>query len=147
MVHQGTSIEVSPSDAIAGVNYEQRDDRYQALEYGLLQLRPDDLLRLHEHVSGGGRLVLDEVHYDPDNQLWCPLAVGLDVPRIVREDGIDPATISEQRAKEVICAVGRDAVSGFTLNPIGSRSGTFYTRNRRTDINQLISRLTAANGS
>ncbi len=122
------------------------DDRFKALQEGLSQLTDDDLARLQQHIATDGALVLDEVHFYYDDRtgkgMWCPLAVELDVPRIAAAEAIDLSALTERCAAQMIRSVGRNAVSGFTLNPISGVSGEFFTGNRRRDIAVVVGSMT-----
>jgi len=124
------------------------DDRFKALQAGLSQLPDEGLSRLHTHITTGAGLVLDEVHFYYDdatgNGLWCPLAIGLDVPSIAVAEGVDLSTLTEKRAAQLIRAVGRDVVSGFTLNPVSGLRGEFFTRNRSKDIAFVVGAMLEA---
>jgi hypothetical protein len=104
------------------------DDRFKALEQGVQQLDDVSLGRLGRHMGGHRPIALDAVHFDATTQTWCPLATGLDVPRIALvEFGIDTVAtpLTERKAKDLIVSVGRQTISGFNLNPILGVEGDF----------------------
>jgi len=109
------------------------DARWKALQYGLNQLTLDQLRRIMDHISSGGSMVYDSYNYDEERGLWCPLAVGLDVPRWV-ENCDDPVTMTNERAKHVIVTIGRKWRKDFSLNPLSGISGQFFTRDRAVDV-------------
>jgi hypothetical protein len=105
-----------------------------ALSYGLNQLRTDQLIRVLKHLDGGGDMACDSFNYDEGRQLWCPLAIGLDVPRRIEELGIDPAKMTNTLAKSVILDVGRSFRGGFSLNPLSGTPGRFFRSTRQSDV-------------
>ena len=112
-----------------------RDDpRYIALRRGLEQLSGPQLTMLAGHVASGNPVVVDGCNYDPVSGAWCPLAVALDVPRVLRRDGVGVTTDDE--AKEHIVRIGARTNPGFGLNPMRGVVGSFFTTSRRRDLLQ-----------
>jgi hypothetical protein len=124
------------------------DDRFRALEQGVQQLDDVSLGRLGRHIDECRPIALEAVHFDAVTQTWCPLAVGLDGPRIALvEFGIDTVAtpLSEGKAKDLIVSVGRQTISGFNLNPILGVEGDFYTSDHRyDDLSQLAEHVIAS---
>lgn len=112
------------------------DPRWAALTRGLDQLDDSHLARLWRAVSEREPLLLDNGNYDPESGLWCPLAVALDVPRFIAERGRVPLTAEEGR--DVLTEVGSSKIPGFSTNPISGIPGTFYTSDRRADLEYLV---------
>ena len=114
---------------------DSRDDpRYLALRRGLEQLSSRQLTVLAGHVASGNPVVVDGCNYDPLSGAWCPLAVALDVPGVLRRDGIEVTT--DEEAKEHIVGVGTRTNPGFDLNPMRGIVGKFFTSARRRDLLQ-----------
>lgn len=112
-----------------------RDDpRYMALRRGLEQLSSRQLTLLAGHVASGDPVVVDGCNYDPVSGAWCPLAVALDVTRVLRRDGIEVTT--DEEAKEHIVGIGTRTNPGFGLNPMRGIVGRFFTSSRREDLLQ-----------
>jgi hypothetical protein len=114
----------------------RQDDRCKALAHGLRQLDASQLNRLHCHLSRSRPVVLDQVHYDEKRGLWCPLAIGLNVPEHARIP-----IRSERHACDIVRSIGKEHLVGFTLNPINRVIGTFYTQDRYRDLRALVNYL------
>lgn len=117
-----------------GARGSRDDPRYTALRKGLEQLNRYQLTVLAEHVASGNPVVVDGCNYDPTRGTWCPLAVALDVPGVLRRDGIVVTT--DEDAKRHIVSIGTRTNPGFGLNPMRGIVGRFFTRSRRSDLLQ-----------
>lgn len=113
------------------------DERCRALEHGLNQLSLSELQRLQASLNVPGSVALDEYNYDPDRNLWCPLAVGLGVPAIAARE-YTSRSISRRFAKDMIRSIGRTYHGSFTLNPIKGIPGSFFRKDRHTDLKNLV---------
>lgn len=116
------------------------DARWQALRFGLSQLSLSQLRRLLGWLLSGKPVALDTFNYDAERQLWCPLAIGLQVPEIVAELG---APLTNERAKALIREVGQSNCSGFSLNPLSGVPGAFFRSQRSADITEMCRFLLA----
>src|SRR6478672_8200553 len=114
MMRQGREIVDKKVDRIDTAL--RHDDRCKALADGLRQL--PSLTKLYSHIASGAELVLDEIHYDANAGLWCPLAVGLGLPEVIEREQMDTSRLSERRARGLILAIGAESVQGFSLNPV-----------------------------
>ncbi len=121
-----------PSDREVARKYES-DSRWMALWRGLDQLRTDQLIRLLNRLDRGGAIVCDSFNYDEERQLWCPLAVGLDVPRWLEGTG-EPVAMTDELAKEIILRIGRRVCKNFSLNPLSGIRGQFFRERRQADV-------------
>ena len=74
----------------------------------------------------------DTFNYDPARELWCPLAVGLDVPRLAKLDKTQKR--DNAWGKTLITEIGRTTNPGFTLNPVSGIPGAFFRDHRERDI-------------
>jgi hypothetical protein len=110
------------------------DARWMALSYGLNQLRTDQLIRILRHLDDGGDMVCDSFNYDEDRQLWCPLAIGLGIPRLITQSAGDRPKMTDSLAKSVILDVGRRLCKSFSLNPMSGTPGRFFRTTRRSDV-------------
>ena len=110
------------------------DPRYLALRKGLEQLNRHQLTLLAGHVQCGSPMVVDGCNYDPASGAWCPLAVALEVDRVLEDEGTVVAT--DQEAKERIVAIGIKTNRAFGLNPMRGIVGSFFTSSRRSDLLQ-----------
>ena len=108
------------------------DPRYLALRRGLEQLNRHQLTVLTGHVECGGPMVVDGCNYDPVSDTWCPLAVALEVDRILQDEGRIVAT--DQEAKQQIVDIGTRTNPAFGLNPMHGIFGRFFTTSRRSDL-------------
>ena len=79
-------------------------------------------------------MVVDGCNYDPVGGAWCPLAVALEVDRILQDEGTVVAT--DQEAKERIVDIGTRTNPAFGLNPMRGIVGSFFTTSRRSDLLQ-----------
>ena len=79
-------------------------------------------------------MVVDGCNYDPVGGAWCPLAVALEVDRILQDEGTVVAT--DQEAKERIVDIGTRTNPAFGLNPMRGIAGSFFTTSRRSDLLQ-----------
>lgn len=108
------------------------DERWRGLCRGLDQLDNEGLHNIIDCVENGGRVVLDELNYDERTGLWCPLALGLDVPGWLQE--WEPTLrITNRVGKQVLLEVGRARLGEFNLNPMRGCKGTFFRENRQRD--------------
>ena len=86
-------------------HHSSRDDpRYMALRKGIEQLNRNQLTVLVGSVESGNPMIVDGCNYDPVSRTWCPLAVALEVERILRDEGITAST--DEEAKEHIVRIG-----------------------------------------
>lgn len=116
-------------------HHSSRDDpRYMALRKGIEQLNRNQLTVLVGSVESGNPMIVDGCNYDPVSRTWCPLAVALEVERILRDEGITAST--DEEAKEHIVRIGTRTNPGFGLNPMSGVVGSFFTRSRRDDLLQ-----------
>jgi len=122
-----------PSDRQVARRYEA-DARWAALSHGLNQLRTDQLIRILKHLDAGGEMACDSFNYDEDRQLWCPLAVGLDIPSWIEQSGNDPAEMTDKVAKRIILGIGRRWRMDFSLNPLSGTPGRFFRTTRQSDV-------------
>jgi hypothetical protein len=117
--------------------YPASDDRWRALMYGLGQLSRIELLRLRRALQTPGGMVLDGFNYDPVRRLWCPLAVALDVPRIVAKHW--PRDVPSNRsAKNLIIEIGREHHGEFSLNPLHGVKGQYFRTDRHADLIKVV---------
>jgi len=112
----------------------RHDARWQALHFGLSQLSKEQLARLAMWLELKKPLALDAFNYDPRHNLWCPLAIGLDVPATV---GRLAVTVSNDEAKVIIRQAGESRHRGFTLNPLSGIAGRFFRGNRLVDLSRM----------
>lgn len=112
----------------------RNDPRYTALRRGLEQLNRHQLTVLEKHVESGSPMVVDGCNYDPASRTWCPLAVALEVERVLRDEGIAVGT--DEEAKEYIVNIGTRTNPKFGLNPMHGVVGKFFTDSRRNDLLQ-----------
>ena len=108
------------------------DPRYVALRKGIEQLNRQQLTVLARHVESGSPMVVDVCNYEPLSRTWCPLAVALEVDRVLHDEGIEVET--DEEAKEQIVSIGARTNPGFHLNPMSGIAGTFFTISRRSDL-------------
>lgn len=112
------------------------DPRCKALSAGLCQLSLGELRALEAELKTGGRVLLDGGNYDAGTDLWCPLAVGLNV-QATAEARWPSGVPSEDAARALIIEIGRERHSEFGLNPIRGIPGDFYRSNRLQDLRRL----------
>ena len=110
------------------------DPRYMALRRGLEQLNLHQLRVLMGHLESGSPIVVDGCNYDPASGTWCPLAVALEVDRLLQDEGMAVAT--DEEAKEHIVSIGTRTNPRFGLNPMHGVVGKFFTSSRRGDLLQ-----------
>jgi len=122
-------------------NMHCQDARWRALHFGLSQLSAEQLARLATWLEEGKPLALDTFNYDSLRNLWCPLAIGLDVPAKV---GRLASTISNDEAKVIIRRAGESYRRGFTLNPMSGVAGNFFRDNRLVDLSTMCHFIQAA---
>jgi hypothetical protein len=135
MNDMNTTSTASHNSAFVGWYDKHRGDaRWQALHFGLSQLSVQERARLRMWLDLKKPLALDTFNYDPVRNLWCPLAIGLNVPAKV---GRLAATISNEEAKVIIRRVGESHHPGFTLNPMSGLRGAFFRENRLVDLNRM----------
>ena len=89
---------------------------------------------LARHVECGDPIVLDGCNYDAVRHAWRPLAVALEVDRVLRDEGVEVTT--DEEAKECIVAIGARTNPRFTLNPMRGIVGSFFTSARSSDLMQ-----------
>ena len=112
----------------------RNDPRYVTLRRGLEQLNRHQLTVLARHVESGSRMVVDGCNYDPSSRSWCPLAVALEVDRVLHDEGMAVAT--DEEARECIVNIGTRTNPRFGLNPMRGVVGSFFTVSRRNDLLQ-----------
>ena len=115
------------------------DLRWRALWRGLGQLGVVELRRVLNHMENGGAIVCDTFNYDEGQGLWCPLAIGLNVPELIRKHD-DSRKMTNERAKRVITEVGKQSCPDFSLNPMSGIPGNMFREHRRRDV-ELACRL------
>lgn len=116
-------------------HHGSRDDpRYLTLRRGLEQLTRHQLMVLTRHLESGNPVVVDGCNYDPSRRTWCPLAVALEVDRVLHDEDVVIAT--DEEAKEYIVRVGTRTNPRFGLNPMRGVVGSFFTSSRRNDLLQ-----------
>jgi hypothetical protein len=108
------------------------DLRREAIQFGLNQLTDEQLQRILTHNRAGKAMCCDTFNYDVKRGLWCPLAIGLDVPRLAKHER--PTCRNNSWGKSFITEVGQSSRRGFTLNPISGVPGNFFRNNREADI-------------
>jgi len=113
------------------------DQRWQAIRFGLDQLTCDQLWHILDWQATGGEAVYDTVNFDPKRGLWCPLAIGLQVPEVVRESGAAQTVETDEAAKSVIKEIGQSTCRGFTLNPVKGVPGRIFRKRRARDVNLM----------
>lgn len=82
-------------------------------------------------------MVYDSFNYDESRGLWCPLAIGLDMPRLIDSIDLRGKKLTNEQAKAVIREIAEDWIPGFTLNPISGVPGRFYRESRADDIDAV----------
>lgn len=120
------------SGALAISTVFLRDARWRSLLRGLGQLPTVDLLKLWQYTAQGGGLALDSFNFDPDRQLWCPLAVAVGVPEFVRDH--DVSVRSNRQGRFLMLALGSDRIGHFSDNPLHGVAGSAFTKARRRDL-------------
>lgn len=140
-MNANTAKQVLRDESPEWVEANANDARWQALRFGLSQLSVSQLRRLLDWLLSGKPIALDTFNYDPERQLWCPLAIGLQVPEIVAGVG---APSTNERAKALIREVGQSNCSGFSLNPFSGVPGAFFRSHRSADITAMCRFLLAA---
>ena len=111
------------------------DPRYVALRRGIEQLNRHQLTVLAGCVESESPMVVDGCNYDPVSRTWCPLAVALELDRVLCDQGITVAT--DEEAKGYIVSVGTRTNPRFGLNPMRGIVGSFFTGSRRNDLLQV----------
>ena len=115
------------------------DLRWQALWRGLGQLNATQLRRILDHLESGGLMVCDTYNYDEERGLWCPLAIGLNIPRLV-DQWQESGNMNNELAKYFIREIGEQSFPGFSLNPISGIPGKVFRDHREQDI-ELVCRM------
>jgi hypothetical protein len=95
---------------------ETEDPRKTGLKNGLRQLNKHQLQRILDYPA---EMVLDTYNYH--NGKFCPLAVALNLHRLIDSPTNDKVT-------EVLTLLG------FTIYNTRGIKGTFYTNNRKEDL-------------
>lgn len=113
----------------------QSDPRYIALKRGLEQLTRDEIQRILDHIDREDEVVVDHRNYDEGRDTWCPLAIGLDVPRLVSKLEIE--CLTDTIAKRVILRIGNEKHDDFTLNPLRGIEGQYFREQRREDLKNM----------
>lgn len=108
------------------------DLRWKAIYFGLNQLNDEQLSRIISHYHAGKKMCCDTFNYDAERGLWCPLAIGLDVPRLAEREL--PPRRDNAWGKAFITEVGESSCRGFTLNPVSGIPGVFFRDTREVDI-------------
>ena len=108
------------------------DLRWQAIYFGLNQLNDGQLTRIIFHHHAGKKMCCDTYNYDAERELWCPLAIGLDVPRLAESER--PSMRDNAWGKAFIAEIGETSCRGFTLNPVAGVPGAFFRTNRQADV-------------
>jgi hypothetical protein len=117
----------------------EHDLRYQALRKGLSQLEVIHLQRLRSYLLDERAIVCDSFNYDQERELWCPLAIALDVPQLLSRHEV--RTMTNENAKMVISEIGRSQLGKFTLNPMSGIPGNFFRQNRVYDLQILCKKI------
>jgi hypothetical protein len=94
------------------------DPRKTGLKNGLRQLNEIQLQRVIDYPH---EMVLDEVNYDADTGRFCPLAVALDLPRIMEQP-------THQLVFDTLTTLG------YKVYNTRGIKGDFYTTNRKEDL-------------
>ena len=123
----------STAELRAWVDDNSDDPRWRAIRRGLRQLSPSQLRNLAAWLERGKPLAVDTFNFDPDRQLWCPLAIGLQVPDAISKQRL-PQPKSNSEGQDVIRVVGQEFFPGFSLNSISGTPGQFFRSERYRDL-------------
>ncbi len=96
------------------------DDRKTGIMTGLRQLNLEQLRRVAEYPYP---MCLDRFNYK--DGAYCPLAVGLGLPDIVKEP-------TQEKVYAIL------ALAGYSINNTWGRDGDFYTTDRERDLRTAL---------
>lgn len=119
------------------------DRRLLAVFEGLNQLTCDGLERVLAFVVEE-RVLYDGGNFDPATGNWCPLAIGVGIADLARDNNLKVS--SDDVGKELIVEAGRRYSSTFHLNPLSGVPGEFYRAHRRSDLRSACETLLRLRG-